>query len=91
MRKGPPLTAEDVEGPWHDSDFESGLIDRCHKYWTTPVTELPNNILATYLRQKIALSLMIPEAEKRIAAGFTDKTELYEIELAKAVQIAEAQ
>lgn len=89
MRKGPPLTAEDVEGPWQEPDFKSGLIDRCRKHWTTPVEELSNNILAMYLRQKIAPSLMIPEAQKRIAAGFTDDSELYETELTNALQTAE--
>jgi hypothetical protein len=50
--------------------------------------ELTNDLLATYLRQKIALSLVVPEARKRIAAGFVDDTELYDDELAEALKEA---
>lgn len=57
-----PRSAEDVEGPWTDPQFDSGLIARCRKYWSSPVSEIPNAILATYLRQEIALELMIERA-----------------------------
>jgi hypothetical protein len=76
----------DVEGRWIDPDFDSGLIQRCRRYWNVPVAELPNEALATYLRQRIALSIIIPEAEKRIASGFDDDSELYDGELADALR-----
>ncbi len=76
----------DVEGPWVDPDFDSGLIARCKEYWSVPVVELPNEALATYLRQRIALQLIIPEARKRVESGFDDDTEMYEGELAAALQ-----
>jgi hypothetical protein len=81
-------TVADVEGPWVDPQWESGLIGRCKRGWNTPVAELTNDLLATYLRQKIALSLVVPEARKRIAAGFVDDTELYDDELAEALKEA---
>lgn len=75
----------DVDGPWVDPGFESGLIARCRSNWSVPVNELSNRVLATFIRQRIALSLVLPEARYRIEAGFTDDTELYDGELAAAV------
>jgi hypothetical protein len=45
-------------------------------------------LLATYLRQKIALVLVVPEARKRIAAKLVDNTELYDEELEEALKHA---
>ena len=86
-----PKTVADIEGEWVDIDFDSGLIQRCKNGWNTPVSELTNEILATYLRQNIALILVVPEAEKRLAEGFTDNTELYEEELEHALKRAKAE
>lgn len=76
----------DVEGPWIDPGFDSGLIDRCKRYWNVPVSELPNGILATYLRQRIALCLIFSESQRRIEAGIDDDSEMYEVELAAALR-----
>jgi hypothetical protein len=81
-------TVADVEGPWVDVGFESGLVERCKRGWDTPVVELTNELLATYLRQKVALSLLVPEARKRIAEKFVDGTERYDDELANALKSA---
>jgi len=78
----------DIAGPWVDTNFDSGLIQRCKWGWDTPVAELTNELLATYLRQKIALSLVVPEARQRIAARFVDDTELYDEELDNALKVA---
>ena len=69
-------------------DFDSGLIARCERGWNTPVGELTNELLATYLRQKIALSLVVAEARKRIDAKFVDDTEMYDEELENALKSA---
>ena len=82
------LTVADVEGPWVDSDFESGLIERCRLGWNTPVADLTNELLAIYLRQKIALSLVVPEAQKRTSENYVDDTEMYEEELVNALKHA---
>jgi hypothetical protein len=81
-----PQSIEDVEGPWVDVDFESGLVERCQRFWSTPITEVPNNGLATYLQQRVALSIVIPEAQRRIAANYDDGTEIYEGELVAALR-----
>jgi hypothetical protein len=81
-------TIADVEGPWVDPNYDSGLIQRCKQGWNTPIDQLTNELIATYLRQKIALSLVVPEATKRLAAKFTDGTELYDEELENALKSA---
>lgn len=88
MPREEPATVADVEGPWVEPDYKSGLIDRCRRGWNTPVAELTNELLATYLRQKIALSLVVPEARRRLSEKFTDDSELYDDELASALKSA---
>jgi hypothetical protein len=78
----------DVVGPWQDPDFESSLIANCRRFWTTPVNELPNEIVAMYLRQKIGLELMIPEARRRLDSGYDDESEWYDGQLAASLESA---
>ena len=80
----------DIEGPWVESNFKSGLIERCKRGWNTPVNDLTNELLATYLRQRIALRIVVPEARKRVGARFVDGTELYDDELENALKSATA-
>lgn len=80
----------DVEGPWVEPDFNSSLIERCRANWSVPVSEISNYVLATFIRQRKALSLVVPEARRRIGAGFTDETELYDEELSVAVLEADS-
>lgn len=89
MTNSRPLSVASIEGPWVDSKFDSGLINRCRLDWNTPVTELTNEVLATYLRQRIALLLTVPEAEQRIARNYIDHTEMYDKELADALDSAQ--
>lgn len=85
MRSESPQTAEDVEGPWQEPEFDSGLIQRCRENWRVPVTDLSNAVLATFLRQSLALKLVVPEAKRRIEADIHDDSELYDDELEKAL------
>ena len=78
----------DIEGPWVDPEVSTGLIERCKRYWNVPVNQLPDQIVATYLRQEIAIKLMIEEAERRLASGTADDSELYDGELAEALKSA---
>ena len=75
----------DVEGPWVEPDFNSGLIERCKQNWYVPVDKLTNHVLATFLRQQIASSLIVPEARTRIHLSIDDDSELYDGELAEAL------
>jgi hypothetical protein len=89
MARASPTTVAEVEGAWVNPKMNSGLIERCRRGWNTPVSELSNELLATYLRQKIALLIVIPEARKRVSANFIDGTELYDDELENALKSAE--
>jgi hypothetical protein len=80
------LSIADVVGPWSDPGFDSGLVRRCEQYWSVPVHELPDQILATLLRQRIAISLVEPEAARRGNTNIADGSELYEGELAEALR-----
>lgn len=82
------LSVADVQGPWVDPGFESSLIARCCAHWSVPVSEVSNYMLATFIRQRIALGLVVPKAKRRIAAGIVDGTELYDEELSVAVSEA---
>jgi len=53
-----------------------------------PIVDLSNEMLATFLRQRIALRLVVPEAQKRLDSGFVDGTELYDEELAESLRKA---
>ena len=78
-------SAADVDGPWIDTPgLETGLVLRCKKHWSVPIDELSNAMLATFLRQRIALAITIPEAQQRLDAGIVDGTELYDDELTLA-------
>ena len=78
-------TVEEIEGPWRDPIFDTGLIRRCRVYWSVPVDQLPNDALATNLRQRIALEVIVPEAKRQIDSGFDDDMGLYDGELAEAL------
>ncbi len=75
----------DVEGPWVEPELNSGLIQRCRDNWSKPVSHVTNHVLATFIRQKLALAIVVPEAENRLKRGFVDDTELYDEELEVAI------
>lgn len=78
----------DVEGPWADTGVDTDLTDRCKQAWNVPVNELTNGMLATLLRQRTGLPVVVPEVQKRIDCNFTDDTELYDDELFEALRSA---
>ena len=82
-------SAADIEGEWKDPSFTSSLIDRCKESWHTPTVDLTNLALLTYLHERIALQVMIPEARKRVERKFDDHTERFVGELAEALHSAE--
>ena len=78
----------DIEGPWIEPELNSGLIRRCRDNWSKPVSEVTNHVLATFIRQKLGLSIVISEAKKRLKSNYVDGTELYDEELEVAVNEA---
>ena len=80
------LSIADIVGPWIEPEWDSGLIERCRFAWSKPLRDLTNEELATLLRQRIATEHLVPIATKRIEDGYDDDTEMYEGELAEAIQ-----
>ncbi len=78
----------DIEGAWVDPQWTSGVIERCRQSWTTPINEVPDIALITYLHQQFAPELVIAEARSRVAAGHFDDTELYGGQMAEALESA---
>jgi hypothetical protein len=75
----------DIEGPWVDPHWDSGTIERCRQYWTTPINEVPDIALITYIHQQFAPELVIAEARSRVLAGRFDDTELYDGQMAESL------
>lgn len=87
------MTADTVSlayliGPWIDSDWNSGLIERCKNAWGKPLRDLSREELATLLRQRIAVEHLLPIAKKRLEEGIDDDTEMFEGELHEAIEYA---
>lgn len=80
-----PRSVADIEGAWIDPEFESSLIQRCRENWAIPVSDLSNYALATFIRQRLGLKLVAPEARRRIELQFSDDSELYDEELSDAI------
>ena len=71
----------DIEGPWNDVIWESGLLERCKNAWDKNLEHLTNEEIATFLRQRIALDYLLPIAYQRIESDYDDDTEMFEGEL----------
>lgn len=82
------ISVADILGPWVESEWDSGLIARCRAAWNKPLRDLSRQELATFLRQRIAVEDVLPIAQKRLADGIDDETELFEGELQEAIEYA---
>lgn len=77
----PSKSVSELLGAWKGSHLNSSLIEQCKDNWNTPINLVSNHVLAIFIRQNIAPSITLPEARKRIAAGYKDESELYDREL----------
>jgi hypothetical protein len=78
----------DLLGPWVETDWDSGLIDRCRQAWSKPLRDLSRVELATLLRQRIAVEHVLPIARQRVQSGVDDDTDMYDGELKAAIEYA---
>jgi hypothetical protein len=78
----------EILGPWIEPDWDSGLIARCRSAWNKPIQNLTNQELATLLRQRFAVTHLLLVASERVQDGFDDDTEMYDGELASAIEYA---
>jgi hypothetical protein len=75
----------DIEGPWTEQEFDSSLIQRCRENWGVPISQVTNDVLATFIRQRVGLPIVVPEAKYRVGAHYEDDSETYDGELASAL------
>ena len=80
------LSIADLLGPWADSAFESGLIERCRRAWNKPLRESTNGELAMFLSQKIAVNHLLLVAKTRLENCEDGETEMYDGQLKKIVE-----
>ena len=86
--KSESISVADILGPWVDPQWDSGLIDRCRKAWSKPLRDLNNEELSTFLRQRVAVEYVLPIATRRLQDRIDDETEMYDGELAAAIEFA---
>ncbi len=82
------ISIADILGPWVEPDWDSGLIARCRDAWNKPLRDLSRGELATLLRQRCAVEQLLPIAKKKLADGDDDDTEMFDGELAEAIEYA---
>lgn len=65
------MTVADFLGQW-EGDAPTGLMQRCRADWNTPIHELSDLMVATFLNQQIAVPWMVLEAKRRLSSGLHD-------------------
>lgn len=83
------ISVEKIVGRW-SGPADTGLMLRCKEAWATPLRELSDLMVATFLNQKIAAPNILAEAEYRLANTDRDDSELFDEQLQEAVARAKA-
>ncbi|KIF57688.1 MULTISPECIES: hypothetical protein [Pseudomonas] len=78
------LTVAKLLGPW-SGDAPTGLTQRCREAWDTPIEQLSDLMVATFLNQDIAFEQMLIEAKRRMDADERDDTEYFDGQLLEAM------
>ncbi|SFW83152.1 hypothetical protein SAMN03159376_04299 [Pseudomonas sp. NFACC09-4] len=81
----PNLAVSDFLGPWNDGD-ETGLMQRSKDAWDTPLKNLSDLMVATFLTQNIAPEHLLIEAKRRMKEQERDDTEYFEGQLLEAIE-----
>lgn len=79
------MTVANLLGPW-EGEVSTTLMQRCRDDWDTPMHELSDLMVATFLSQQIAASWMVIEAKRRLNLEPRDETEYFDGQLAEALQ-----
>lgn len=79
------LTVAKLLGPW-SGDAPTGLTQRCREAWDTPIEQLSDLMVATFLNQDVAFEHMLIEAKRRIVADERDDTEYFDGQLLEAMK-----
>lgn len=79
------LAVSNLLGPWC-GDSPTGLMQRCREVWDTPLENLNDLMVATFLNQNIAVTQMLIEAKRRIKEQERDGSEYFEGQLLEAMK-----
>ncbi|MGY4495443.1 hypothetical protein [Pseudomonas sp. TE3610] len=79
-----PMTVTSIIGPWKGEALTT-LQQRCRDAWDTPLEELSDLAVATFLNQQIAVAEMLIEARRRLHSEVRDDTENFDGQLVEAV------
>jgi len=78
-------------GPWQ-GNAHTGLMQRCKAAWDTPLVNLDDLMVATFLNQDIAVAQVLAEARRRLKTQARDGSEYFDgqlLEATKRVQSSE--
>ncbi|WP_325918813.1 hypothetical protein [Pseudomonas frederiksbergensis] len=79
------LTISNLLGPW-SGDEHTGLMHRCREAWDTPLKNLSDLMVATFLNQNIATKHLLFEAGRRLNEQERDGTEYFDGQLLEAIE-----
>lgn len=79
------LTVSNLLGPW-SGDVCTGLMQRCREAWDTPLADLDDLMVVTFLSQNVAVPHVLIEATRRIEEQERDGTEYFEGQLLEAIE-----
>lgn len=82
-----PITVSSLLRPW-SGDATTTLTQRCRDAWDTPIQELSDLEVATFISQRIATPEMIVEAHRRLRSNERDGTEYFDGQLDEALSEA---
>jgi len=82
------ITAASLLGPW-SGEASTGLTQRCKDAWDVPLHALSDQMIATFLNQRVAVPEMLKEARRRLECQEPDDTEYYDGQLLEAMTDAE--
>lgn len=74
---------------WKETDFPTGLVERCYRYRKIPIGDLSPEQLRTLIGQQIGLKYLIPLALAILRQNILVEAELYEGDLLSAVLTAD--
>ncbi|ROM80243.1 hypothetical protein BK654_04945 [Pseudomonas brassicacearum] len=83
------LTVSSLLGPWC-GDSPTGLMQRCKEEWDTPLANLSDLMVATFLNQNIVVAHVLVEAKRRLEVQERDGTEYFEGQLLEAIKRVES-
>jgi hypothetical protein len=70
---------------WKETDFPTGLVERCYRYRKIPIGDLTPAQLRTLIGQQIGLKYLIPLALAILKKNILIEAEFYEGDLLSAI------